>query len=527
LTLTNVTLELAGPYWVVVTNTLGGTTSSNALLTVIPMPTLAEALDAPELTWTTGGDASWFPQLAEAHDGLHAGRSGAIGHSQASWAETTVVGPGFLSFWWRVSSESCCDPLSFYLDGSGQADIRGGIDWTQRSYSIPDGRHTLRWVYSKDGSVVSGLDAAWLDQVSYVPARGVLHHFTWSALAPTQQVNVPFSVVLTAQDAMDGLITNFGGTVHLRATSTTNAFSDGFEDGDYTGWQAGSGAYTRQVTTQTAARGLHSLTLIGGNANDHYDGLSHPLPNLTPSRLQCYVRASSSTGSGGYVVAGTAPDRDSVAVFFYMEGDGLMGLYDGNTFHGVPYQPGRWYQIAFAFDWVNRQVAYYVDNLLVESGIPFRAPVSHLSGVYLYNYDNTQAWWDEIEIGSASTVAIAPTVSDPFVGGSWTGALTVLEPASELWLIAEDDQGHTGMSQPFAVVPGPTPLRLRPTPSHHPAGLQWTLEGPAGGVVNIQTSTNLVNWTDWFTLVNTSGTIDFIDSRTNLPRLFYKAWQAR
>ena len=158
----------AGAYSVTVTNPQGSVTSSNASLTVLAALTLGEAVDATNLTWTMGGSAGWFAQTVTTQDGSDAARSGAISHSQESWLETTVAGPGTLSFWWKVSSESGYDYLRFALNGVTQSGgISGEVDWQQRSFTIPAGAQTLRWRYSKDGSVNAGQDSAWLDQVMF------------------------------------------------------------------------------------------------------------------------------------------------------------------------------------------------------------------------------------------------------------------------------------------------------------------------------------------------------------------------
>jgi hypothetical protein len=146
---------------------------SNEISVPIPTntpPTLAEALDTPGWTWTTGGNPpAWVGQTDTTHDGLDAARSGAIGDNQATWAETTVSGPGTLSFWWKVSSETNHDFLRFAVDGLEQASISGDADWVQANSALAAGSHTLRWTYTKDPSMSVGEDAGWVDQVSYTP----------------------------------------------------------------------------------------------------------------------------------------------------------------------------------------------------------------------------------------------------------------------------------------------------------------------------------------------------------------------
>jgi hypothetical protein len=66
---------------------------------------------------------------------------------------------------------------------------------------LPVGTHTLRWRYSKDGSVAAGSDRGWLDQVAFTPAndmfadstsiQGAFGVFTGSNVRATKEVNEP------------------------------------------------------------------------------------------------------------------------------------------------------------------------------------------------------------------------------------------------------------------------------------------------------------------------------------------------
>jgi len=153
-------------YSVVVSNMSGSVTSSPATLTVVATP-LQNALDN-YLPWSSGGSASWYLQTTQTHDGVDAARSGAIGNNQESWLETTVSGPGYLSFWWRTSSEENFDFLEFHLDSVLQPGrISGETSWQQKVLSLSSGAHTLRWRYAKDSADSTGLDAGFLDQVAF------------------------------------------------------------------------------------------------------------------------------------------------------------------------------------------------------------------------------------------------------------------------------------------------------------------------------------------------------------------------
>ncbi|MBC8094309.1 MAG: M36 family metallopeptidase, partial [Akkermansiaceae bacterium] len=133
-------------------------------------PPLAVALDATNLTWTTGGSANWAGQIGTTRDSVDAAQSGAITNSQTSYMETTVVGPGVVSFWWKVSSELGYDFLYFSLDGNISNSISGSVNWQLASYAVPVGSHTLRWTYTKDFTFSVGADAGWVDQVAVWPS---------------------------------------------------------------------------------------------------------------------------------------------------------------------------------------------------------------------------------------------------------------------------------------------------------------------------------------------------------------------
>ena len=135
-----------------------------------PTVPLATALDNAALTWTSSGSTAWFGQSAVSHYGGSAAQSGAIGHNQQSALQTTVTGPGTLTFWWRVSSEASYDKLKFFIDNTEQSGaISGESAWAQRSFTLSAGTHTLKWAYVKDGSISSGADCGWVDYVTWTP----------------------------------------------------------------------------------------------------------------------------------------------------------------------------------------------------------------------------------------------------------------------------------------------------------------------------------------------------------------------
>ena len=166
LTISNVQASQAGAYSVVVANGVGGIASADAVLNIAVVLTLAEALDDPAPVWRTGGNRPWLAQTTVTRNG-DAAQSGTVGHSQESWLETTVTGPGTLAFWWKVSSESSNDRLRLMVNGTQALQISGEVDWQPRTLDLGSGTQTLRWRYTKNGSLVRGQDRAWVDQVAF------------------------------------------------------------------------------------------------------------------------------------------------------------------------------------------------------------------------------------------------------------------------------------------------------------------------------------------------------------------------
>ena len=162
---------------------------------------LARALN-PALVFTKGGSAEWFVQNDDTHDGVSAARSGAIADGQGTWIETTVTGPGSVSFWWNVSSEADCDRLHFYVDGSQQSDISGiGGTWAQKVFMVSGaGDHVLRWTYSKNGSVSAGSDCGWVDEVAWTPDVFTLR-FDANGGSAVEPITAPYGTALAAPSA--------------------------------------------------------------------------------------------------------------------------------------------------------------------------------------------------------------------------------------------------------------------------------------------------------------------------------------
>lgn len=133
-----------------------------------PLPPLGVALDNTNLAWNSGGSQKWLGQDITSFYGGSAAVSGAIEKDQTSTLNTTVVGPGELTFRWKIAANTF-NYLQFYIDGNKQTQIGGYVDWQRKVYSIGPGNHTLEWRYNKTSPFIDHQDCAWLDKVTFGP----------------------------------------------------------------------------------------------------------------------------------------------------------------------------------------------------------------------------------------------------------------------------------------------------------------------------------------------------------------------
>jgi hypothetical protein len=143
-------------------------------LEILPGLPIAASLDIESLTLAPGSVAAspWFTQSAMTHDGVDAAQSGDVNDDETSRFALDVIGPGTLSFWWKVESEDGFDFLTVSLDGEIEGAITGFPGWAQVSLEVPSGLHRAEWSYIKDGSVSVGSDAGWVDEVTLTGFSG-------------------------------------------------------------------------------------------------------------------------------------------------------------------------------------------------------------------------------------------------------------------------------------------------------------------------------------------------------------------
>lgn len=173
---TDATAEAGVPYYYfVVSKNIAGTSDSGEPALGATL-TLATAVNAPQLVFATGANYPWTAVATNgAADGAHQATSGTPDDSAESWLETSVTGPGRITFQWKASCEKddtgeCeWDHLAFRVDGADRLRLDGKTKWTEVSLAIAGGNHVLRWVYAKDEGMSEGDDCGALDCVQWIP----------------------------------------------------------------------------------------------------------------------------------------------------------------------------------------------------------------------------------------------------------------------------------------------------------------------------------------------------------------------
>jgi len=192
----------------------------NRLLTVEEAEEpLAAACDIA-LPFTTSGTGAWFAQTQGYSYDNDAAQSGDIGDSQETWLETTVEGPGSLTFDYKLSAQ-WDDTFTLLIDGEYRMGRNGSIDWTQSGpHAIyGSGTHTIRWRYTKDSSGSEGSDCLWVDHVRWtgsMPGGGApVIAYTYDPSGRRIEKKVGGTVELKFVHDGDHLIAEYDGSDNL------------------------------------------------------------------------------------------------------------------------------------------------------------------------------------------------------------------------------------------------------------------------------------------------------------------------
>ena len=251
---------------------------------------------SPFTTSGTGGNWSITSAAGEFNTGTYGAGSGSGVHSSDSRLEMTVtipVGGSAYSFDYRVDSEGSYDYLRFYVDGvqEGAASWSGTVAWANYAGTLTAGTHTLSWRYSKDGSGNTGLDRAFVDNISI------------TSTASGQPV---IRIVDGFEQA---------GRVLTSDASGNASWQDAGDDGDWT--TSGTNIYS----ANTGNVGIGTTSPI----EKLHVSAQHMLVEFDPDA----VYSTKNTGTGkGYELIGTYQGWDNNAIYI----GGYNANHTGNNY---------------------------------------------------------------------------------------------------------------------------------------------------------------------------------------------------
>ncbi|MDP2400775.1 MAG: Gingipain R, partial [Actinomycetota bacterium] len=189
---------------------------------MLPIGLIGEGFESNSFTsfpWVNASPIPWVidGNAANANSGNYSAKSGTISHNGTTELSLSlnVGSAGNISFWRKVSSESGYDFLRFFIDGVEQGSWSGTQAWAQMSYPVQPGTRIFKWSYTKDGSVSSGSDCGWIDDIVF-PMSGsgssaMLYsptaEITFDDVLPGAIVRADFALRNLGNLALNGMIT--------------------------------------------------------------------------------------------------------------------------------------------------------------------------------------------------------------------------------------------------------------------------------------------------------------------------------
>lgn len=155
----------------------GDTFTKEITVTVVPHPTIGEALNAEggNYSFTVSGMYPWVVDLVDAPERvtLKTTNVGIDSSNCVITSETISLAAGdVVSFEWAASTQLDKDILYFYVNNHRIASISGITDWETYSYVVEeDGEYSFKWIYLKSPNDSSGDDYCRLDNFHVVSAE--------------------------------------------------------------------------------------------------------------------------------------------------------------------------------------------------------------------------------------------------------------------------------------------------------------------------------------------------------------------
>jgi len=431
LTLTNIQLNQAGDYSVLVTNSLGSALSSNAVVTVVGQP--------PAITLQPTSQTAKFGNTAVF--GANATGSTPL-YYQWKFQGTNLVGATNLSLTLTNVQFSQAGNYSILVTNAF-----GSILSSNAALTVL-GLPPLIVTQPMNQTVVLGKSASFSVTVSGTPP--IFYNWIFGGVTNIPGATNSTLTLTNTQIEQAGyysvVITNAFGS-----TQSSNAFLSYFAPPAITSQPVG-------VNVKAGSTATFKVTATGAT-NLYYQWYWNTITYAIPSATNAtFVLANAQlTNAGNYFVlvtnlAGTALSSNASLV---------VHLQDHFAWSAIP-------------------SPRFVKN-------PFTATIvaQNAANGVVTNFTGT------VTLTSSLGLAVQPAVSGAFVRGSWTGSLVLAQPATNLVLKADDGLGETGLANAITLLNVP----VLGSAQYGGVLLLYWPTNPPGFVVETTPRLNGTNWT--------------------------------
>jgi len=337
---------------------------------------------------------------------------------------------------------------------------RSGDTWSVTVTGLEEGTNVINVVGTNTYGHWTSDQVIIIRQAQAEP--GLVDHFVWSSIGLMQNPNVPFHVSVTARDTNNFVATGFTNIVDFRGykrsitTITTNVtIGTGGSS-----WNYPLRTYYHDARTQVIYRtndlpgscmitslALNVTTSPGQALNQWTIRMKHTTLNSYGTSPQWETNAWTTVYQNNEPILSTGWVAFPFSTPF--EYNGTNNLMIDFSFNNTSYSSDG--QCLYTDGTENRSIYYRSDSwdgdpLTWNAASPTPSSSTSVPNIRL-----------SIKQEDEAPVAITPTTSGTFVNGIWSGELTVLEVVTNIYLRADDRDGHHGESNPFDVSPGKVP----------------------------------------------------------------------
>jgi len=298
-----------------------------------------------------------------------------------------------------------------------------------------------------------------------------LDHFEWSTPSgqpiPTQAVDGPFDVKITAKDVQGGTATGFAGTVDLSARIGRPPGRVSIGSG-MSVWFIPMATLYEDARTQV----IYLAGEIGGPGT--LDALSLSVDTIPSETLNNWTIRMKHTSLSAYPHGPAWEGSDWTTV--YQNDDAITSTGWVTFVFSTPFEYDGAQNLMIDFSFNNLPWEYEYDGFCFASTdgtvrtIYFRSDSQDgdpLTWTGALPVPETDTYFPDIMLSTAggTPVWVSPAESGNFVGGIWTGQITVHEPATGMRLGADSGIGYSGDSNAFDVLPLTHTLNVQSTPT--------------------------------------------------------------